>query len=47
MNLDGGVTITVKGGSQLRANHMAIKTSSNGVQELTGDEFRIVKSPSL
>jgi len=47
MYLDGSVRVTFQGGRELRAEHVAMRTESNGVQDLSGDEFRIVNAASL
>jgi hypothetical protein len=46
MYLEGGVRVSLQGGKELRAERVVVK-NSNGVQELSGDDFRIIKTTSL
>jgi hypothetical protein len=45
--LSGAVRVTFKSGGELRSEDVAVKTDSNGGQELSGDEFRILEPESL
>jgi len=47
MYLDGGVRVTFLGGGELRAEHVAVKTNSDGVQELSGSDLKILRTIAL
>jgi hypothetical protein len=39
-----GVRITFQNGDELRSERVTVKTSDDGAQELSGDEFRFIKA---